>query len=63
MPQVYTCVGGVGDAEEAELVDTRYDAGEKATVRVIEVLLVVHNAEEVQGFLGGSVLAQDYREG
>lgn len=56
-------MGDVGDAEKAELVSAGYGAGEEATVRVIVVLLVVHDVEEVQGFLGGSVLAQDSGEG
>lgn len=63
VPEVHCCVGDVGDAEKAELVNAGYGAGEEATVRVIVVLLVVHDVEEVQGFLGGSVLAQDSGEG
>lgn len=40
-------MGEVRDAEEAKVVNAGYDAGEEATVRVIVVLLVVHDVEEV----------------
>lgn len=56
-------MGDVGDAEEAELVNAWYGAGEEATVRVIVVLQVGHDVEDVQGFLGGFFLAQDDGEG
>lgn len=62
MTKVHRRAGDVGDAEEAELVNAGYDAGEEAAVRVVVVLFVVHDVEEVQGFLRGSVLAQDNRE-
>lgn len=51
VPKAYRGVRDVGDAEEAELVNAWYAAGEEAAVRVIVLLTVVHNIEEAQGFL------------